>query len=173
MSNINIKHFKLTNNDEIVCEVLDWNTGDDIADVVVSKALKVISVEDYMRGIKFFCFRPWLSLQDDPACLQTINSSHIVVTSNPTPDILKHYRACLRGITHELKNRGKTKKRSTFANLDEVNQAIRDMTDDEMDTEYVHRCRKPRRSATAGYTHNSYTCSRVVARRHLDMRAPG
>ena len=25
MTNLNIKHFKLTNNDEIVCEVLDWN----------------------------------------------------------------------------------------------------------------------------------------------------
>ena len=87
MTNLNIKHFKLTNNDEIVCEVLDWNTGDDIADVVVCKALKVISVEDYMRGIKFFCFMPWLSLQDDPSSLQTINSSHIVVSSNPTPDI--------------------------------------------------------------------------------------
>jgi len=133
MTNLNIKHFKLTNNDEIVCEVLDWNTGDDIADVVVCKALKVISVEDYMRGIKFFCFRPWLSLQDDPSSLQTINSSHIVVSSNPTPDILKHYRACLRAITHELKNRGKTKNRSTYANIDEVNQAIRDMTDEEMD----------------------------------------
>ena len=86
-----------------------------------------------MRGIKFFCFRPWLSLQDDPSSLQTINSSHIVVSSNPTPDILKHYRACLRAITHELKNRGKTKNRSTYANIDEVNQAIRDMTDEEMD----------------------------------------
>ena len=133
MNKANIKQFKLTNNDEIVCEVIDWNTGDEITDVVVNKALRVVSHEDFYRGFKFFCFRPWLSFQEDPACLQTINSSHIVVSSNPTPDILKHYKACLRAITHELKNRGKSKKRTTYANLDEINQAIRDMTDEEMD----------------------------------------
>ena len=111
MNKANIKQFKLTNNDEIVCEVIEWNTGDEITDVVVNKALRVVSHEDFYRGFKFFCFRPWLSFQEDPACLQTINSSHIVVSSNPTPDILKHYKACLRAITHELKNRGKGKKR--------------------------------------------------------------
>ena len=128
-----IKHFKLTNNDEIVCEVLEWNTGDDITDIVVSKALRVVALEDFYRGFKFFCFRPWLSFQDDPSSLQTINSSHIVVSSNPTPDILKHYKACLRAIAHELNNKGKSKSRTTYANLDEINDAIRDMTDDEMD----------------------------------------
>ena len=133
MSSVNIKHFKLTNNDEIVCEVLEWDTGDDITDIVVSKALRVVALEDFYRGFKFFCFRPWLSFQDDPSSLQTINSSHIVVSSNPTPDILKHYKACLRAIAHELNNKGKSKSRTTYANLDEINDAIRDMTDDEMD----------------------------------------
>ena len=51
-----IKHFKLTNNDEIVCEVLEWDTGDDITDIVVSKALRVVALEDFYRGFKFFCF---------------------------------------------------------------------------------------------------------------------
>jgi len=133
MTDHNIKQFKLTNNDEIVCEVLDWNTGDDITDVVVNKALRVVAHEDFYRGFKFFCFRPWLSFQDDPSSLQTINSSHIVVSSNPTPDILKHYKACLRAISHELQNKGKSKSRTTYANLDEINDAIRDMTDEEMD----------------------------------------
>ena len=99
----------------------------------VSKALRVVALEDFYRGFKFFCFRPWLSFQDDPSSLQTINSSHIVVSSNPTPDILKHYKACLRAIAHELNNKGKSKSRTTYANLDEINDAIRDMTDDEMD----------------------------------------
>ena len=79
-----IKHFKLTNNDEIVCEVLEWDTGDDITDIVVSKALRVVALEDFYRGFKFFCFRPWLSFQDDPSSLQTINSSHIVVSVSYT-----------------------------------------------------------------------------------------
>ena len=39
----------------------------------------------------------------------------------------------MRAIAHELNNKGKSKSRTTYANLDEINDAIRDMTDDEMD----------------------------------------
>tara|TARA_B100000287_G_C20534792_1_gene742285 strand:+ start:139 stop:630 length:492 start_codon:yes stop_codon:yes gene_type:complete len=128
---VNIKQFKLTNNEEIVCEVIEWNTGDDVADVVIKKALRVISVEDYQRGWKFFAFRPWMSFQEDPTSLQTLNSSHIIVTSNPSPDLLKHYKACLRGLQHDMKKFGN--RRKTYANLDEISDAMRDLTDEEMD----------------------------------------
>ncbi len=128
---MNIKQFKLTNNEEIVCEVIEWNTGDDVADVVIKKALRVISVEDYQRGWKFFAFRPWMSFQEDPTSLQTLNSSHIIVTSNPSPDLLKHYKACLRGLQHDMKKFGN--RRKTYANLDEISDAMRDLTDEEMD----------------------------------------
>ncbi len=128
---MNIKQFKLTNNEEIICEVIEWNSGDDVADVVVKKALRVIAVEDYQRGWKFFAFRPWMSFQDDPGSLQSLNSSHIIVTSNPSPDLLKHYKACLRAIQHDMKKFGD--RRKTYANLDEIQDAIKDLTDDEMD----------------------------------------
>ena len=46
----NIKQFKLTNNEEIVCEVLEWDTQDEIADILISKTLRIVTVEDYARG---------------------------------------------------------------------------------------------------------------------------
>ena len=129
-----ITQFKLTNNEEIICEVVQWPDIDDIDEaVVVKKALKVVAVEDYMRGMKFFAFRPWMSFQDDPSSLQTLNSSHIIVTSNPSPNILKHYKACLRGINHDIKMSKETGKKRTYANIDEIQDALRDLTDDEMD----------------------------------------
>ena len=128
---MNIKQFKLTNNEEIICEVIEWDTGDDVGDIVVKRALKVIAVEDYQKGCKFFAFRPWMSFQDDPMSLQTVNSSHIIVTSNPSPDLLKHYKACLRAISHDIKKFGD--RRKTYANLDDIQDAIKDLTDDEMD----------------------------------------
>src|SRR6056300_964057 len=79
---MNIKQFKLTNNEEIICEVIEWNTGEDPGDILIKKALRVISVEDYQKGWRFFAFRPWMSFQDDPDLLQTLNSSHIIVTIN-------------------------------------------------------------------------------------------
>ena len=130
---MNIKQFKLTNNEEIVCEVVEWDTQDDVGDILVKKALRVIAVEDYQKGWRFFAFRPWMSFQDDPESLQTINSSHIIVTTNPTSNILKHYKACLRGIKHDLKLDKTGKKKKVYANLDEIQDAMRDLTDDEMD----------------------------------------
>jgi len=128
----NIKQFKLTNNEEIICEVVEWNTGDDPGDILIKKALRVISVEDYQKGWRFFAFRPWMSFQDDPNLLQTLNSSHIIVTSNPTPSLLKHYRRCLRRLLVELETE-KSGGKKIYANLDEIQNELRELTDDEMD----------------------------------------
>ncbi len=38
-----IKQFKLTNNEEIICEVEEWNTGEDRMEFLVNKALRVIA----------------------------------------------------------------------------------------------------------------------------------
>lgn len=129
----NIKQFKLTNNEEIICEIVEWDTADEVGDILVKKALKVIAVEDYQKGWRFFAFRPWMSFQEDPEILQTINSSHIIVTSNPTERILKHYKACLDSIKSDLNPAGIVKKKKIYANLDEIQDAMRDLTDDEMD----------------------------------------
>ena len=127
-----IKQFKLTNNEEIICEVVEWNTGDDAGDILVKQALRVITVEDYQRGWRFFAFRPWMTFQDDPASLQIINSSHIIVTTNPSNNILKHYKTCLTSIIDDLKsNKSNTKK--AYANFDEIQNEMRDLTDEEMD----------------------------------------
>lgn len=130
---MNIKQFKLTNNEEIVCEVVEWDTNDDVGDILVKKALRVIAIEDYQKGWRFFAFRPWMSFQDDPESLQTINSSHIIVTTNPTANIIKHYKACLRGIKEDLKLNKSGKRKKVYANLDEIQDVIRDLSDDEMD----------------------------------------
>ena len=130
---MNIKQFKLTNNEEIICEVVEWDTNDEVGDILVKKALRIIGVEDYQKGWRFFAFRPWMSFQDDPEAMQTINSSHIIVTTNPTSKILKHYKACLVGIKEDLKLDKSGKRKKVYANLDEIQEVIRDLTDDEMD----------------------------------------
>tara|TARA_B100000519_G_scaffold181587_1_gene173966 strand:- start:1648 stop:2151 length:504 start_codon:yes stop_codon:yes gene_type:complete len=128
-----IKQFKLTNNEEIICEVVEWNTGEDMMEILVNKALRVIALEDYQKGFRFFAFRPWMSFSDDPNTLQSVNASHIIVTTNPSPDILKHYKACVRALTYDLKNAKNTKTKKKYANLDEIQHAIARMSDDEMD----------------------------------------
>ena len=100
----NIKHLKLTNNDEIVFELVSYPDSDESDEIVIKRALKIITVEDYFRGFRFFAFRPWLSFQDDMSSLQSLNASHIVVTASPSPDMLKYYKATIRAITQKSRN---------------------------------------------------------------------
>jgi hypothetical protein len=127
----NVKQFKLTNNDEIVCEIAAWN-DEETDEIVIKKALKIVSVEDYTRGIRFFALRPWIAFQDDPEELQSLNSTHIIVTSSPTKSMLKYYNTCLTAIKQDLKKPGIPRK-GVWANLDEVNHETRDLTDEELD----------------------------------------
>lgn len=127
----NVKQFKLTNNDEIVCEVASWN-DEETDEIIIKKALKIVSIEDYTRGIRFFALRPWISFQDNPDELQSLNASHIIVTSTPTKSVLKYYNTCITAIKEDLKKPGVPRK-GVWANLDEVNHETRDLTDDELD----------------------------------------
>jgi len=127
----NIKHLKLTNNDEIVCEIVSYPNNEESDEIIIKKALKIITVEDYFRGFRFFAFRPWLSFQDDPATLQSLNATHVIVTANPSPDMLKYYKATVRAITAEIKKHGN--RRKAYENLDEIQKAVSELTDDEME----------------------------------------
>jgi len=127
----NVKQFKLTNNDEIVCEVASWN-DEETDEIIIKKALKIVSIEDYTRGIRFFALRPWISFQDNPDELQSLNASHIIVTSTPTKSVLKYYNTCITAIKQDLKKPGVPRK-GVWANLDEVNHETRDLTDEELD----------------------------------------
>ena len=124
-----VKQFKLTNNDEIVCEVHQWNDEEN-DDIIIKKALKIVSVEDYTRGIRFFALRPWMSFQDDPDYLHSLNSSHIIVTSAPTKHMLKYYNTCLKAIRGDLA-KGPLKRKGVWASLDEVNEQTKHLSDEE------------------------------------------
>ena len=126
-----VKQFRLTNNDEIVCEIQQWNDeGSD--EIIINKALKIVSVEDYARGIRFFALRPWMSFQDDPDYLHSLNAAHIIVTSAPTPSMLKYYNTCLKAIKSDLA-KGPLKRKGVWASLDEVNEQTKHLSDEEVD----------------------------------------
>jgi len=85
-----IKQFKLTNDDEIICEVIQWDDPENAA-IVVRGAMRIIAAEDYNRGVRFYAFRPWLSFNDNPEELQTLNALHIICEMNPSSKLVGHY----------------------------------------------------------------------------------
>ena len=99
-----IKQFKLTNDEEIICEVLETETDDNRA-ILIRGALRVIESQDFERGIRFFGFRPWMSFNDDPKILQTINSGHIIGEITPEDKLIKIYMDTINESRYEDTNK--------------------------------------------------------------------
>ena len=128
------KQFKLTNDDEIICEVIEWNNEDNDA-MIVRGCMRVLNVEDFEKGIRFYAFRPWMVFMDDPEELHTINAAHIIGEVNPSNDILKHYFKCLKEIETQSKIMKRKKKHMS---LDEVAEKTADMDEEEFEM-YMHQ----------------------------------
>ena len=90
MDNIDIKQFKLANDEEIMCEVVEWN-DDTTDDIIIRKALKIVAIEDIEEGMRYYTFKPWMSFEADPNALQAVNSYHIVGSSNPGANAISYF----------------------------------------------------------------------------------
>lgn len=99
----NLRHFKLTTGDDIICEVIEWPNEEDDTDIqmVVRNTYMIHSIESGVTGTRYYTFRPWMIYQDTPDCLQVINVNHIVGEATPAPLIVEHY---VKALTSENEN---------------------------------------------------------------------
>lgn len=126
---MNLKQFKLTNDDEIICEVIDADAPD--ASIVIRKVLRLMCIDDYDRNVRYYSFKPWMSFTDDIDELQTLNVGHIVGQMNPSVTLALHYAQAVKEVEGGMKT-------SKTLNLDEVLKEIdiEELTEEEMD-EYL------------------------------------
>ena len=123
-----IRQFKLTNNDEVICEVLEWDSADNAA-ILVKGALRILNFDDFSKGVRLFAFRPWMGMQDDPDIFLTINAAHIVGEVSPSENIIKHYSKTVSAIKKMIEE-----KKYPNLDMDKVLEEIpEDATDEEFD----------------------------------------
>lgn len=89
-----VKQFIMANGDEVVCEVLEWATIDD-PDMVVRRAYKIVTIDDPIRGIRYFTLRPWMLFQSGDEIYTVINTNHIVSEGNPQQHLLTQYKTAI------------------------------------------------------------------------------
>ena len=80
------KQLKLTNGDELICEVIEKDI-----DMLVRNAMKLMPMED-QANIRYYSFRPWMLLQHDEDAVQLIHSHHIVGEATPTAKMMEQYK---------------------------------------------------------------------------------
>lgn len=86
-----IKHFKLTNQDEIICEVVQWD-DEETRDLVIRKALKIEpKVNSSDESYRYYTFTPWMAMQESINSLQTLNADHVISMSTPSSVALDYF----------------------------------------------------------------------------------
>lgn len=119
-----IKQFKLSSGEEIVCEVLEWPDADeDIADIVVRNIYKIVAIDQTVSGNRYYTFKPWMVFQDEPDMFQTININHVIGEANPSQKLLEQYFNILKG------------------ELSEESEAAREELEKKL-ADYIHNLRK-------------------------------
>jgi len=96
---MNLKQYKLTTNDEIICELVEETQEG----LVIRKALRVIATDDYDTNIRYYQFRPWISFQDDFDDLSILRTSHIVGETTPSNVLVTHFTTAVKEVDDTMK----------------------------------------------------------------------
>lgn len=92
MNEDNYRQFKLSNGDEIVCEVLQYPEDEEDVSIIVRNVFRIaMIVNSNDDGNRYYQFRPWMVYQDKGDLSQVINLNHIVAEATPTKELLTHY----------------------------------------------------------------------------------
>ena len=97
---MNLKQLKLTNGDELICEVLDQKLTDNDM-IVVRKALRIVSVDDVDESMRFYMFKPWQLMNNDPETMHVLNSTHIISQTVPGKVALEYYTDVIKEMSEE------------------------------------------------------------------------
>lgn len=84
-----IRQFKLANNDEIMCEVVEYHEEDDA--IVIRKSMKMVQVDNMANGTRYYAFRPFMLYQMTPESFQIINCEHIIAEANPDQELILEF----------------------------------------------------------------------------------
>ena len=121
------KQFKLTNGEEMVCELVASGDEDSTADVIVRKAMKIVVTDDLEENVRYYTLKPWMSFMDDTGELVALNSVHIVGEAQPSETIMLHYAAALADADKY------NKVRQAGLTLQEIEEKLKELSEEEMD----------------------------------------
>ena len=122
------KQFKLTSGEEVICELVETNDEDGITDIIIRRAMKIVTSDDMESATRYYTFKPFVTFQEDTTDLLALNSVHIVSESTPSEVVMSHYASALAEADRFNKIR-----KSTNLSLTEIQEKLKELTEDEMD----------------------------------------
>ena len=92
-----LRQFKLTSGEEIVCEVLQWDDSTEI-EIVVKKAMRLV-MQESVDGIKYYSFRPWMVYQEHPEDILILNGNNVIGIAFPPDTLVLQYDTAVKEMT--------------------------------------------------------------------------
>lgn len=125
---MDLRQFKFTGGEEIICEVVQW-PNDENDTMVVRRAMKIIALDDVEEGLRYYTFKPWMSMNNDPEMLSIVNPYHVVSENKPGKaaeesfyEIVKEMREF--GAEEDLENKLFTQDSESSSNVIEFNKKL-------------------------------------------------
>tara|TARA_R110002153_G_scaffold75892_2_gene195765 strand:+ start:618 stop:1079 length:462 start_codon:yes stop_codon:yes gene_type:complete len=106
MKNSNILQIKLSNGDELLCDMIELpeEEYEDEFEVIVKNAFMIVKQE--LSGNKTLgMLRPWMSFTDDTQLnLVSLNCQHIMARTIPSEDLMSQYDAAVEILKESREN---------------------------------------------------------------------
>ena len=100
VNELKLRQFKLTNGDEIVCEIME----DLELDLVIRFALRLTTVSSEDNKI-YYIFKPFMIYQTNQNNVITLNTSHIMGAAIPDDDLLPQYFSAVDMLKRDTSDR--------------------------------------------------------------------
>lgn len=119
---IALRQLKLTNGEEIVCEIMDY--GDEASEhqMAVRNPFKLVAIEHVRENVRYYAFRPFMLYQGDGNHVQLLNPQHIVSECTPTREMIEQY-------TKAVDDHNSNEETQVLKSLDETKKAVNEYYD--------------------------------------------
>lgn len=91
----NIRQFKLTTGEELICQVLEW-ADDDEVDIVIRHVYEINRVDDDARGYRYYNLKPWMVMQEGDERFITLNTMHVVSQCKADEKIVEQFHEAVK-----------------------------------------------------------------------------
>jgi len=128
MNEPELRQFKTTSGEEVVCEVVQWNDGYE-TEILIRKAMKLV-LQETTDGIKYFSFRPWMVYQEHPDDIIILNLNSIVGIGFPPETLLVQYNAAVVDMAEMNETREQEYNQTFQEKVDKSKKNVKDKIDE-------------------------------------------
>lgn len=129
-----LRQFKLTNGDEILCEVVQWHNEDEL-ELVVKKAMKLQYGNNKDGDIRYYAFRPWMVYGESPDELVILNGNHVVGICEPSAPLVYQWKEAVEDMSNlhdeRMKEHAQTIGESKQSMTDKMKDFLKQATEEE------------------------------------------